>query len=113
MKRSDRDFPRTPGRRIEEITEEEEELSQPIQETHSYNDSALDDSISFFRVRNWLEFDSDSDDNMSFTQQQIDRELGIPVGWEVNDPAIFVYIDDANGVEKVRIPGSVVNISQM
>ena len=79
----------------------------------TYNDLALDESISFFRVQQRYEFDSDdSNVNTTFTQHQIDQLLGEPAGWTVQNPDIFIYIDDANAVEKVRIPGSVANFSQ-
>ena len=77
-----------------------------------YNDTALDESISFFRIKNRYDFDSDESRNVTYTQQEIDEELGIPEGWTEEDPKLFVYIDDANSIEKVRIPGSVVEISQ-
>ena len=49
---------------------------------------------------------------MTFTQTQIDTELGVPAGWHAGNPDIYVYIDDANSVEKIRIPGSIVSISE-
>ena len=88
------------------VVEEDEE------ENDLYDDSALDESIRFFRTQQRYEFDSDeSDINCSYSQSQLDRALGIPFGWTSKDPDVFIYIDDANGVEKVRVPGSVVNIS--
>ena len=68
----------------------------------------------FFRRQQRQEFDSDESDqeNRTWTQNQIDQVLGIPAGWEDRDPSIFVYIDDANAVEKCRIPGSITTISQ-
>ena len=64
-----------------------------------------------------MEFDSEEEEDTNqstvlYTQSQIDRELGIPEGWTAGDPDIFVYIDDANSIEKVRIPGSITRISE-
>ena len=78
----------------------------------NYNDSALDESINFHRVQQRYEFDSDSDADVTWTQHQIDRAIGIPPSWTDKCPGLFIYIDDANSVEKVRVPGSVVTISQ-
>ena len=47
-----------------------------------------------------------------YTQSQIDRELGIPHNWQEHEPEIFIYKDDANAVEKIRVPGSIVEISE-
>ena len=77
-----------------------------------YGDSMLDETIAIFGVKNRLEFDSDDSINATFTQDEIDRKLGIPDGWETKNPDVFIYIDAANSVEKVRIPGSIVTISE-
>ena len=77
-----------------------------------FNDTALDETIQFHRIQQRLEFDSDEEENVSHTQSQIDRVLGVPENWEDKEPEIYIYIDDANSVEKVRMPGSVVCISQ-
>ena len=79
----------------------------------TFEDSALDETIAFFRNRQRYEFDSDeSETNQTYTQAQINEELGIPEGWEDSEPDIYIYIDDANAVEKVQIPGSITTISQ-
>ena len=96
-------------------TDDEDQVStdEEIVSAAHYNDSALDDTIRFFRLKQRNEYDSDdSDINLTFTQSQIDKEIGVPVGWESGDPDVYVYIDDANSVEKVRIPGSIMTISQ-
>ena len=95
----------------EELSSEEEQTG-PL-----YNDSALDESIKFFRVQQRFEFDSDGSaedqtEEEPFTQDQINRELGLPLGWTPTDPNIFIYIDDANAVEKCLVPGSLATISQ-
>ena len=66
----------------------------------------------FFRVQRRYSFDSDDSRNETYTQEDIDRELGVPSDWTNTDPEIFIYIDDANAVEKTRVPGSIVSISQ-
>ena len=78
---------------------------------------SADGSLLFHRRRLRHEFDSSSDDevggtNVTWTQTQIDAEFGVPADWNAADPSIFVYIDDANGVKKVRIQDSISNISQ-
>ena len=84
------------GEDVGEETEQENEQEL----NNQYNDSALEESISFFRTKNRYEFDSDeSDIATSFTQPEIDRYLGIPPGWHDISPDIFIYIDDANAVE--------------
>ena len=83
------------------------------EEDYIYNDSALDDPIEFFRVKQRYEFDSDeSITNATWTQAQIDSNLGVPANWVSSDPNVYIYIDDANGVEKVRVPGSIVHVSE-
>ena len=88
--------------------EEEEERAAQLDN----DDSALNDTIRFYRQQQRLEFDTDSEDDVSCTQADIDRVLGVPPDWHDEEPSIFIYIDDANGVEKVRVPGSIVNITQ-
>ena len=55
---------------------------------------------------------TDSEEEQCWTQNEIDSVLGVPPDWNYGEPDIFIYIDDANGVEKVRVPGSVVTISE-
>ena len=73
----------------------------------------MDETITFFRQQQRYEFDSaESDCNESCNQSVIDRVLGVPIGWQDKNPDIFIYIDDANAIEKVRIPGSIVHITE-
>ena len=89
-----------------------EELSEDLTRI-MFDDSALDESINFYRLQHRFEFDSeDSDSNTTWTQTQIDQEIGVPPNWQCNDPKIFIYIDDANAVERVRVPGSILHYSQ-
>ena len=64
----------------EELSSEEEQ-TEPL-----YNDSALDESIKFFRVQQRFEFDSDEEIERSYTQSQIDAELGVPSNWQDKSP---------------------------
>ena len=104
------------GTHIEELIEElnqepEDYFDRTIR--NIYNDSALDETIQFYRQQNRFELDSDdSDTNLTYSQSQIDAHLGIPLGWSDKEPEIFTYIDDANAVEKIRVPGSIVEISE-
>ena len=71
----------------------------------------------FYRNRQEREFDSESESEedattRTWTQTEIDRHLGVPEDWQAGDPEIFIYIDDANAVEKCRIQDSVAQISQ-
>ena len=45
------------------------------------------------------------------TQEDIRRHPGPLENWKEENPGIYVYIDDANSVEKIRVPGSTVSIS--
>ena len=47
-----------------------------------------------------------------YTQSQIDQELGVPDGWTTKDPDMCILMTQLNAVEKVRIPGSITNISE-
>ena len=38
--------------------------------------------------------------------------LGVPEDWVADDPSVFIYIDAANSVEKIRVPGSIVEINK-
>ena len=100
------------GQRVGPYAPAENTQDHPTSST--YNESALDESISFYRQQQRYEFDTtyESEDNISCNQSVIDRVIGVPLGWHDKSPDIFIYIDDANAVEKVRIPGSVVTISQ-
>ena len=104
----------------EQLGEDEDSASHTQEEGafdravgNQYNDSALDDTIRFFRVQNRHEFDSDdSDTNATYTQSQINDVLGMPTGWTEKPLDTFIYIDDANAVEKLRVPGSIVHITE-
>ena len=58
--------------RIENIEERDEEFNRTV--GHTYNDSALDESINFYRIQQRREFDSDdSVTNQTYTQSQINN----------------------------------------
>ena len=91
----------------------EDYAAGPVGGRLSYNDSALDETIQFYRLQQRQEFDNDdSETNLTWTQSQIDNHLGVPNNWRDKTPAVFTYIDDANGIEKLRVPGSICHYSQ-
>ena len=87
------------------IAEPEPEIP-PEEETEAQNNSEEYDSdrgeghnFRFFRPRRPAAFLDETEISFRCTQEEIDRELGVPEGWRNEKMKIRAYIDDLNIIE--------------
>ena len=76
------------------------------------DDSDLDESFRFFRMRRPFTVDSsEEEESFRMTQDEINSELGPLDRWIDMPVDVKCYIDDFNNIEKVQVQGSVSHIT--